>query len=191
MATSSVSPSTASHPNGNGSSCHASPAAPTVTPAGNGAAVTASGGGGRKWTFQILPKPGELESQFEDLMADEEAVEVDETVPLDDRTLPLAYQSARHTEVITGNSDGEAQTWRSRERMKTVSVALVICLNVGVDPPDVIKTQPCAKVECWIDPHTLNGPRAVEMVGANLQRQYERWQSRARQVVLRRVSQIL
>ena len=32
-----------------------------------------------------------------------------------------------------------------RERMKTVSVALVICLNVGVDPPDVTKTQPCAR----------------------------------------------
>ena len=32
-----------------------------------------------------------------------------------------------------------------RERMKTVSVALVICLNVGVDPPDVTKTDPCAR----------------------------------------------
>lgn len=34
--------------------------------------------------------------------------------------------------------------------MKTVSVALVLCLNVGVDPPDVIKTNPCARMECWI-----------------------------------------
>ena len=34
--------------------------------------------------------------------------------------------------------------------MKTVSVALVICLNVGVDPPDIVKTQPCARLECWI-----------------------------------------
>ena len=34
--------------------------------------------------------------------------------------------------------------------MKTVSVALVMCLNVGVDPPDVVKTSPCAKLECWI-----------------------------------------
>lgn len=34
--------------------------------------------------------------------------------------------------------------------MKTVSVALVLCLNVGVDPPDIIKTQPCARLECWI-----------------------------------------
>lgn len=35
-------------------------------------------------------------------------------------------------------------------QMKTVSVALVVCLNVGVDPPDVVKIQPCAKLETWI-----------------------------------------
>ncbi|KAJ4944639.1 hypothetical protein JOQ06_013182 [Pogonophryne albipinna] len=35
--------------------------------------------------------------------------------------------------------------------MKTVSVALVLCLNVGVDPPDVVKTSPCARLECWIE----------------------------------------
>jgi hypothetical protein len=34
--------------------------------------------------------------------------------------------------------------------MKTVSVSLVLCLNIGVDPPDVIKTTPCARLECWI-----------------------------------------
>lgn len=34
--------------------------------------------------------------------------------------------------------------------MKTVSVALILCLNVGVDPPDVVKTHPCARLECWI-----------------------------------------
>lgn len=39
--------------------------------------------------------------------------------------------------------------------MKTVSVALVLCLNVGVDPPDVVKTQPCARLECWIGKHDL------------------------------------
>ena len=35
-------------------------------------------------------------------------------------------------------------------QMKTVSVALVLCLNIGVDPPDVVKTDPCARLECWI-----------------------------------------
>ena len=39
--------------------------------------------------------------------------------------------------------------------MKTVSVALVLCLNVGVDPPDVVKTSPCAKLECWIGKSTI------------------------------------
>ena len=39
--------------------------------------------------------------------------------------------------------------------MKTVSVALILCLNVGVDPPDVIKTQPCARLECWIGNFTI------------------------------------
>ena len=34
-------------------------------------------------------------------------------------------------------------------QMKTVSVALVLCLNIGVDPPDVMKTSPCARMECW------------------------------------------
>jgi len=31
-----------------------------------------------------------------------------------------------------------------------VSVALVLCLNAGVDPPDTYKTQPCARLECWV-----------------------------------------
>jgi len=34
--------------------------------------------------------------------------------------------------------------------MKTGCVALVLCLNISVDPPDVIKISPCARMECWI-----------------------------------------
>jgi regulator-associated protein of mTOR len=33
--------------------------------------------------------------------------------------------------------------------MKTVSVALVLCLNLGVDPPDLVKIENCARLECW------------------------------------------
>lgn len=64
--------------------------------------------------------------------------------------------------------------------MKTVSVALVMCLNVGVDPPDVVKIQPCARMECWIDPSSVSQQKALELIGTNLQKQYERWQPRAR-----------
>ena len=28
--------------------------------------------------------------------------------------------------------------WRMRERLRTVTAALVMCLNIGVDPPDVL-----------------------------------------------------
>ncbi|KAG4166424.1 hypothetical protein ERO13_A13G130801v2 [Gossypium hirsutum] len=33
--------------------------------------------------------------------------------------------------------------------MKTGCLALVLCLNISVDPPDVIKLSPCARMECW------------------------------------------
>lgn len=73
-----------------------------------------------------------------------------------------------------------SKSWRIRDRMKTVSVALVVCLNVGVDPPDVFKITPCARLECWIDPSSMSAQKALELIGANLQKQYERWQPRAR-----------
>ena len=123
----------------------------------------------------------ELAQQEDNSANAEEALEVNEEVTLDDRYLPLAFSSVRHLEDIIGiDVDESAQTWRMRERMKTVSVALVVCLNIGVDPPDVKKTEPCARMECWINPLTLNSQRALETIGNNLQKQYERWQPRAR-----------
>lgn len=70
--------------------------------------------------------------------------------------------------------------WRMRERMKTVSVALVYCLNIGVDPPDIVKPNPCARLECWTDPLAYPPQKALENIGKALQAQYERWQPRAR-----------
>ncbi|XP_055700757.1 regulatory-associated protein of mTOR [Phlebotomus papatasi] len=96
-----------------------------------------------------------------------------------DAKLPLCFCKKRHTQPIRG-IECIAQCWRMKERMKTVSVALVLCLNVGVDPPDVIKIQPCSRLECWIDPSSMSPQKALEMIGSNLQKQYERWQPRAR-----------
>ncbi|XP_017064130.1 regulatory-associated protein of mTOR [Drosophila eugracilis] len=96
----------------------------------------------------------------------------------DDRC-PLSLQTKRHKERIQAMVY-ERQHWRIRERMKTASVALVLCLNIGVDPPDVVKIQPCSRLECWIDPSSVSPPKAMELIGSNLQMQYERWQPRAR-----------
>ncbi|XP_006869581.1 PREDICTED: regulatory-associated protein of mTOR isoform X2 [Chrysochloris asiatica] len=103
----------------------------------------------------------------------------DEEADLTDWNLPLAFMKKRHCEKIEG-SKSLAQSWRMKDRMKTVSVALVLCLNVGVDPPDVVKTTPCARLECWIDPLSMGPQKALETIGANLQKQYENWQPRAR-----------
>uniref|UniRef100_A0A4W4EIF6 Regulatory-associated protein of mTOR n=1 Tax=Electrophorus electricus TaxID=8005 RepID=A0A4W4EIF6_ELEEL len=73
----------------------------------------------------------------------------EEEADMSDWNLPLAFMKKRHLEKIEG-SRALAQSWRMKDRMKTVSVALVLCLNVGVDPPDVVKTSPCARLECWI-----------------------------------------
>ena len=75
------------------------------------------------------------------------------------------------------------QDWRMKDRLKTVSAALAICLNIGVDPPDVVKTNPCAKLESWIDPTVSTGgpsSKALEQIGKRLQEQYETLSLRTR-----------
>lgn len=69
-----------------------------------------------------------------------------------------------------------------RDRLKTVSAALAICLNIGVDPPDVVKTNPTAKLECWIDPTatTHANAKTMEQIGKKLQEQYETLSIRVR-----------
>ena len=64
--------------------------------------------------------------------------------------------------------------WRSSPgKLKTANAALVLCLNIDVDPPDIVKTNPCAVLECWVDPHTMPSHKALEVIGTNLQHQFE------------------
>ncbi|KAG2387137.1 hypothetical protein C9374_002172 [Naegleria lovaniensis] len=90
---------------------------------------------------------------------------------------PVFFTSERHQPFVPVPK--EVIDWRMKQRLKTVHVALVVCLNIGVDPPDVVKVHPCAKYECWVDPQA-HPQKALEGIGANLKMQYERWQPRAR-----------
>ncbi|TGZ82850.1 hypothetical protein EX30DRAFT_354182 [Ascodesmis nigricans] len=93
----------------------------------------------------------------------------------------MYYTDKRHE---TGGNPKEEkfplQEWRMKDRLKTVSAALVMCLNLGVDPPDIIKTTPCAKLESWIDPTAHAAPKALELIGKNLQAHYETLSIRTR-----------
>ena len=65
--------------------------------------------------------------------------------------------------------------------MKTVSVALVLCLNIGTDPPDLTsKTSNSATLQCWFDPMSTSRSKARDAIGTCLELQYTKWQARAR-----------
>lgn len=85
-----------------------------------------------------------------------------------------------HDDFLHPISDHEFEpTWRLKGRMKTAGVALVACLNLGTDPPDVVKPVPCARRECWLDP-TEPKQKSLECIGHALQQQYEKLQSKAK-----------
>lgn len=70
----------------------------------------------------------------------------------------IYYSDRRHeTQGRITITDSKNPDWRMRERLKTVSVCLVLCLNIGVSPPDTIKPAKAAITECWIDPFSQIG----------------------------------
>ena len=98
----------------------------------------------------------------------------------------MYYTDKRHE--TGGRPQPESQKhvvsdWRQRDRCKTIVAALMLCLNIGVDPPDIVKTQPTAKLECWIDPGPPQGSgntKLMETIGKALQTQYETLSIRTR-----------
>ncbi|OQR91926.1 regulatory-associated protein of mTOR [Achlya hypogyna] len=100
---------------------------------------------------------------------------------------PYVMEDRHLSKVLWGEKDDDdeetapIQPWRmGTPRLKTMDVALVLCLNIGTDPPDVVKPSPCARKECWVEPFSMPAQKALETIGKTLQSQYERWQPRAR-----------
>lgn len=87
----------------------------------------------------------------------------------------MYFTDKRHE--TTGNPkplNYELHDWRMKDRLKTVSAALAVCLNIGVEPPDQLKTNPGAKMEAWQDPSTVAPvSKALDIIGKALQAQYE------------------
>eukprot|EP01100_Stratorugosa_tubuloviscum_P001655 TRINITY_DN1375_c0_g1_i1.p1 TRINITY_DN1375_c0_g1~~TRINITY_DN1375_c0_g1_i1.p1 ORF type:complete len:771 (-),score=346.02 TRINITY_DN1375_c0_g1_i1:17-2329(-) len=77
-----------------------------------------------------------------------------------------------------------SQIWRLKERTKTVCGALTLCLNIGVDPPDVIRLPSSSRLECWIDPFATPPQKSLETISKTLQLQYESWNNKAKYKVL-------
>ncbi|OEU07733.1 WD40 repeat-like protein [Fragilariopsis cylindrus CCMP1102] len=73
------------------------------------------------------------------------------------------------------NSIPVIPSWRLRDRMKTAGIGLIMALNVGTDPPDIIKPYPCAKLQCWMDPLSVSRAKAKEKIGDRLEKQYSKF----------------
>ena len=61
-------------------------------------------------------------------------------------------------------------------KVKTMHALLFLCLNVGADPPDCLRVEPYAKLECWMDPVVAQAKlmlRGSEAVGEALEAQYK------------------
>ena len=100
--------------------------------------------------------------------------------------LEKIFQEPRHELLLLPDGAGGwrdlevVPPWRLGDRMKTVAAVLTLCLNAGVDPPDVIRPTPSARLQCWEDPEEHPQQKFVELIGKALQAQYELWQPRAR-----------
>ncbi|KZS92589.1 hypothetical protein SISNIDRAFT_486598 [Sistotremastrum niveocremeum HHB9708] len=75
-------------------------------------------------------------------------------------------------------------SWRIKDKVKSAHGVICACLNTVVDPPDVVKTNPCAVWEAWLDPRTTTTKKALQMIGQNLQTQFEGVNNRMKYKVL-------
>ncbi|KAJ2183498.1 Target of rapamycin complex 1 subunit kog1, partial [Coemansia sp. RSA 530] len=42
--------------------------------------------------------------------------------------------------------------WRTHEKLRTAGALLAVCLNLGTDPPDLVRPKDRARLEAWVDP---------------------------------------
>ncbi|KAI1449068.1 raptor N-terminal caspase like domain-containing protein [Annulohypoxylon stygium] len=149
---------------------------------------------------RVVSKPPLLRSKSEHIVRREDADQADEEIyewgerhgfedhyQSEDIISQLAqnwcmyYTEKRHETTGQPKSPNYAiEDWRMRDRLKTVSAALAVCLNIGVEPPDQLKTNPGAKLEAWQDPFVPPAAKALEQIGKSLQAQYENISLRTR-----------
>ncbi|KAJ1798303.1 Target of rapamycin complex 1 subunit kog1, partial [Coemansia sp. RSA 2599] len=60
--------------------------------------------------------------------------------------------------------------WRAHEKLRTLATLLVVCLNLGTDPPDLVRPSKTAVLEAWVDPNVpvqMPTPEELALQAAN------------------------
>ncbi|KAI0770609.1 raptor N-terminal caspase like domain-containing protein [Fomes fomentarius] len=108
-----------------------------------------------------------------DLRHGESVTDVPEAAPIHSYWATKCHLTCGNTTPPLPGTPEEV-SWRAAPgKIKTAHAALVLCLNIDVDPPDIVKTNLCAVLEAWVDPHTMPSHKALEVIGQNLQHQFE------------------
>ena len=89
-------------------------------------------------------------------------------------------RAASVSDASRGDYNGDV--WMAVDRRRTARGVLGLSLNVGVDPPDVMRRDPCAILECWLEPISADPEKSVQQVGEALVRQYEVLQARGKYI---------
>ncbi|PIC32995.1 hypothetical protein B9Z55_013134 [Caenorhabditis nigoni] len=100
----------------------------------------------------------------------------------------LYLQEPRHVENIAGSMEDEwdyieecSSRRKGNDRLRTASVAIIMCLHLGVDPPEAPSRKDApARLLSWVDPYKCGAHKAAMEVGLSTQRAYEKWQPKSK-----------
>ena len=111
---------------------------------------------------------------------------IEEESKEDSGEVPLFFTNHRLVDESDAQSLQESisTNWRQvlrKDKIKTVGVGLILCLNIGVAPPDASEKGPHDEiVEGWTTLTWMERPETgVEAVAKQLQMQYQQYQPRA------------
>lgn len=90
------------------------------------------------------------------------------------RHLPALFTGLEVDEVQEDPPSAELVVY---PKVKTTQGVILLCLNIGNDPPDYLRIEPCARLECWTDPRMalVSGVSAgcsSDSIAAALETQY-------------------
>ena len=73
--------------------------------------------------------------------------------------LLLLVLSKQH---VLGHTRTRADT---NKQPKIVNGILLMCINIGITPPDLSKPKKCAVLEAWTDPFAQTAKKSLEIIG--------------------------
>ncbi|KAJ3439707.1 regulatory-associated protein of mtor [Anaeramoeba flamelloides] len=85
--------------------------------------------------------------------------------------------------LTSPHSKDEKLIKKPKSKTQTELGILCTCLNLGINPPDVVKPNPCSTLECWVDPKQYSKKTALLHILTNLEKQFKSCEPRSEYIV--------